>query len=176
MDEKYLELRNRLESSRKLFATQISRVTKESSELRVKYSMATHGKLLDTLPMPDQSTFNFTNGSDGNFLGSAEFDLNRTGTSMGKKGKPRAASARAATSNSHSASSPMLMPMPQQGGYHQNNRSGHDLAHEAWGQRDIPYDVNVHKKTAEMRFIKGMNHNTFAPAVPKISAAEAEQK
>lgn len=175
MDEKYLELRNRLESSRKLFATQMSRVTKESSELRVKYSMATHGKLLDTLPMPDQSTFNFTNGSDGNFLGSADFDMNRTGTSTGKKGKPRAASARAATSNSHSASSPMLMPMSQQG-YNQNNRSGHDLTQDAWGHRDMPYDVNVHKKTAEMRFIKGMNHNTFVPAVPKISAAEAEQK
>lgn len=180
MDEKYLELRNRLESSRKLFATQMSRVTKESTELRVKYSMATHGKLLDTLPMPDQSTFNFTNASDGNFRNSAEYDPTRTGTSTGKRGKPRASSARAATSNSHSASSPaMLMPMSQGGYGHINNshnRSGHDLTQEAWGHRDMPYDINVHKKTAEARFVKGINHNMFTPAVPKISAAEAEQK
>lgn len=194
MDEKYLELRNRLESSRKLFATQMSRVTKESSELRVKYSMATHGKLLDTIPLPDQSTFNFTNGSDGGFRNSAEYDLMRTGTSTGKKGKPRASSARAATStshsnfqnNSHSMSNHALLPVTPHGArenstpksqHNYHSHSGHDLTHEAWGHHDMPHDVMAHKKTANDRFVKGITHNSpFVPKVPAISPAEAADK
>ena len=204
MDDKYMELRNRLESSRKLFATQMSRITKESSELRVKYSMATHGKLLDSLPMPDQGAFNFTGGGfDSTFRGSMESQemMNRTGTSTGPhRGKQRASSARAATSNSHAASNSAMMLMPlsaQSGGreqynpnggitpkHHHGNGHGHghshsaqDLSHEAWGQQDMPYDVGVHKKTAEGRFVKGMTHNTpFATKVPAISPAEAEYK
>lgn len=184
MDEKYLELRNRLESSRKLFATQMSRVTKESSELRVKYSMATHGKLLDTLPLPDQSTFNFTNTSDGGFRNTNDFDLTRTGTSTGKKGgKPRASSARAATTTSHSMSNHALLPVTPHGARDNStpkshhNHSGHDLTHEAWGHHDMPHDITLHKKIANDRFVKGVTHNSpFVSKVPTISPAEAADK
>ncbi len=117
--------------------------------------------------------------------------MNRTGTSSGPhRGKQRASSARAATSNSHetSNSAMMLMPLSAQGGitpkHHHGNAYGHghshsaqDLTHEAWGQQDMPYDVGMHKKTAERRFVKGMTHNTpFATKVPTISPAEAEYK
>ena len=118
MDEKYLELRNRLDTSRKLFSTQMSKVKKESADLRVKYSMATHGKLLDTVPLPSQGDLSGYMMNMEGFRGSMDtaellyqqqymttgnsYGNNGNGGGGGRKGKPRAASARAATSTSQS--------------------------------------------------------------------------
>ena len=52
MDEKYMDLRSKMEVSRDYFATQISKVKKESEELRVKYSLANKGALLDSIRIP----------------------------------------------------------------------------------------------------------------------------
>lgn len=164
MDEKYLELRNRLESSRKLFATQMSKIHKESSELRVKYSMATHGKLLDALPMPSNpNTFSFTGESEG-FRVSMDQGDTRASTS-GKKGKPRAASAHA-TSGSRNAPSPAMTlhhgSSPQDTHFsHGQSFSFQGQAAESWNNTkgDMPYDVSQFKDKAAKLFAQGMTHN-----------------
>lgn len=175
MDEKYLELRNRLESSRKLFSTQMSRVHKESSELRVKYSMATHGKLLDALPMPNQNTFSFTGESEG-FRTSGDQSDPRMSTA-GKKGKPRAASAHASSASrsspamtSHNGSSPHG---------HQRGQSFNfaGQAAESWNPKsDLPYDLAPFKDKASKLFTQGMTHNHQYNHTPVPHYADPEQK
>ncbi|KAJ1408907.1 hypothetical protein B484DRAFT_403390 [Ochromonadaceae sp. CCMP2298] len=50
MDDRYLDLRNRLDTARNTFGTSMTKMSREVSDLRAKYSQATHGKLLDTEP------------------------------------------------------------------------------------------------------------------------------
>lgn len=53
MDEKYLELRSKLDLTRDHLHKQIDKVKKECTDLRKKYTVATGGGLLDKLPMPN---------------------------------------------------------------------------------------------------------------------------
>lgn len=168
MDERYLELRTRLESSRKQFQTQMARIQKESSELRVKYSMATHGKLLDTIPLPSQSDMNLMASGMDPFRGSIDTGelLNMQGS--GKRGgKPRATSAHAATSLSRNFSGNSF-------GFNNTHssspHSGGDNHREAWADGT----GNTQKDKAQRMFAQGIMHNQrFAPS---LSPAEAEAK
>jgi len=59
MDDRYLDLRNRLDTARNTFGTSMTKMSREVSDLRAKYSQATHGKLLDTvhpISSPQDST------------------------------------------------------------------------------------------------------------------------
>lgn len=179
MDEKYLELRNRLEASRKQFSTQMSKIQKESSELRVKYSMATHGKLLDTLPLPNQSHFNNSNtfsftGDSGNCNGEGfrvsgdhHFDPRLSCNTAGGKrgGKPRATSAHAssgkyATSpamSSHFRPGPSPLDTPYTNGQGFNFQGP---SADGWNPKsDLPYDLAPFKDKAAKLFAQGMTHN-----------------
>ncbi|RYH24381.1 hypothetical protein EON65_16800 [archaeon] len=53
MDEKYLELRSKLDLTRDHLHKQIDKVKKECTELRKKYTVATGGGLLDKIQMPN---------------------------------------------------------------------------------------------------------------------------
>jgi hypothetical protein len=170
MDERYLELRNRLESSRKQFMTQMARVTKESSELRVKYSLATHGKLLDTLPLPSQYELSLINGAEA-FRGSMDTAelLHRSGT--GKGGKPRAKSARAALSSSSRHARPASPGSP--GGQELNrNASGLSWNDHTLGQEQ---GTTPYRDHAQQMFVNGITHNQRF-AVPTLSTTEIEAK
>lgn len=75
MDEKYLELRSKLDVTRSQFQEIIKRVGKENKELRVKYSAANNGALLDQVRLDKQSllALNAQNGlSSGSIVQSTK--------------------------------------------------------------------------------------------------------
>lgn len=172
MDEKYLELRNRLDTSRKQFGTQMDKIAKECSQLRLKYSMATHGKLLDTIPI-----------SNGNW-DSGDLDGSRPKTSSGHGKKPRAKSARAALSHSHSMN-PIMRT-------HTNDSSGGEprygysdtlsratspkrktiLEMSSNAKEDIPYDVGQYQDEASNMFLAGLTRNHQFQLHPDPEVAE----
>jgi hypothetical protein len=55
MDEKYLELRSKLDFARNFFSGTIKKLKIESQELRVKYAHATGGLFLDQVKLPSKS-------------------------------------------------------------------------------------------------------------------------
>lgn len=175
MDERYLELRSRLESSRKMFMTQMARITKESSELRVKYSMATHGKQLDTVQLPSHD-MSFTGEGFRGSMETAEL-LHHSRASTGKGGKPRAKSARAALSSS----SHHQQHQHQQQDYMRpgspGSPGGRQSMIQAW-QHDYPHGqdgITPHRNRAQQMFVDGITRNQkFAP--PTMSPAEVEAK
>ena len=73
MDEKYLELRTKLDFARENSEKRIKKADKTASDLRVKFALLGHSGSLDAMPMPNQSiagsqTFDGT-GSLGSFDG-----------------------------------------------------------------------------------------------------------
>ena len=71
MDEKYLDLRCKLDQNRAILQKEINKVKKESDNLRLKYSVATNGQMLDNVSLKNynqqmqmqQQMFFGTNGS-----------------------------------------------------------------------------------------------------------------
>ncbi len=57
MDEKYLELRAKLDFARNFFSTTIKKIKIESQELRIKYAHASGGVLLDHVKIPKTTSF-----------------------------------------------------------------------------------------------------------------------
>ena len=49
MDEKFLDMRSKMDMTRGLFQAEVDRVKKKCADLRLKYSMATGGGLLDSV-------------------------------------------------------------------------------------------------------------------------------
>ena len=58
MDEKYLELRTKLDYTRDTGAKKIKKAQKMASELRVKFALAGNSTLLDHMPLPQSSMAN----------------------------------------------------------------------------------------------------------------------
>ena len=56
MDEKYLELRTKLDYAREVAAKKVRTAQKTASDLRVKFALAGNQKLLDHMPLPDINT------------------------------------------------------------------------------------------------------------------------
>ena len=70
MDEKYLELRTKLDYARESGMKKVQKAEKIARELRMKYALAGGNTLLDKIGLPDI----FTNGSTGrNFIDSSFF-------------------------------------------------------------------------------------------------------
>lgn len=65
MDEKYLELRAKLDVSRDFFATTVKKYRKESDELRLKYARANQGQLLDHVKLPKTNSSQNMTAQDG---------------------------------------------------------------------------------------------------------------
>mmetsp|Transcript_15831 Transcript_15831/g.23828 ORF Transcript_15831/g.23828 Transcript_15831/m.23828 type:complete len:415 (+) Transcript_15831:120-1364(+) len=53
MDEKYLELRTKLDYAREVAAKKVRHAQKTASDLRVKFALAGNSKLLDQVPLPE---------------------------------------------------------------------------------------------------------------------------
>jgi hypothetical protein len=66
MDEKYLELRTKLDYTRDAGAKKIKKAQKMSSELRVKFALAGNSTLLDHMPMPSNANSNSNSNSMAN--------------------------------------------------------------------------------------------------------------
>jgi hypothetical protein len=64
MDEKYLELRTKLDYARDSSERRIRKAEKAASDLRVKFALLGNTKSLDSLPMPATS---YTSGVEGGF-------------------------------------------------------------------------------------------------------------
>lgn len=65
MDEKYLELRTKLDYAREVASKKVRNAQKTASELRVKFALAGNQKLLDHMPLPDIGTGDYgLTGSD----------------------------------------------------------------------------------------------------------------
>lgn len=56
MDEKFLELRSKMDNSRAIYIKETSKLKKNFSELRLKYALTHHGELLDAVRLPRSST------------------------------------------------------------------------------------------------------------------------
>lgn len=69
MDEKYLELRAKLDISREYFAATVKKYRKESEDLRMKFARANQGQLLDhaKIPKSNSSSSNNLKQSYGTF-------------------------------------------------------------------------------------------------------------
>ncbi len=75
MDEKYLELRNKLDYARYVSGKKIKKAEKTASELRVKYAMLGSVVPLDSLPMPSSSSMSYHSGNyDGMSVGTFSHD------------------------------------------------------------------------------------------------------
>lgn len=66
MDEKYLELRTKLDYAREVASKKVRQAQKTASDLRVKFALAGHTKLLDHMPLPDI-------GASGDYSGGEDF-------------------------------------------------------------------------------------------------------
>lgn len=98
MDEKYLELRSKLDVTRSQFQEIIKRVAKENKELRVKYAAANNGALLDQVRLDKQSllALNQQNGlSSGSLVQSSKLqkfgmdDMENTNQPMSDMNSPK---------------------------------------------------------------------------------------
>jgi hypothetical protein len=93
MDEKYLELRTKLDYAREVASKKVRSAQKTASELRVKFALAGNQKLLDHMPLPDigaSGDYGMTGGSDFSRSMPAMGTLNTTqGTSSagGSRGR-----------------------------------------------------------------------------------------
>ena len=56
MDEKFLELRSKMDASRSMYMKETSKLKKNFSELRLKYALTHNGELLDSVRLPRSST------------------------------------------------------------------------------------------------------------------------
>lgn len=65
MDEKYLNMRSKMDVAREYFQTQIGKVKKESETLRMKYSFAHKGNLLDLVRVPVEYVNTYNTNSNG---------------------------------------------------------------------------------------------------------------
>lgn len=78
MDEKYLELRSKLDYARVMSQKKIKKAEKVAADLRVKFIMATGGNpnlMLDTAPMSATNSINGGGGGGGGY-GTGEYDPN----------------------------------------------------------------------------------------------------
>lgn len=76
MDEKYLELRTKLDYTRDAGAKKIKKAQKMASELRVKFALAGNSTLLDHIPMPSGSMANTAPAGGLRQNNSDSFDYN----------------------------------------------------------------------------------------------------
>lgn len=53
MDEKFLDLRAKLDTSRSIYTKETRKIRKDFSDLRLKYALAHHGQLLDSVRIPE---------------------------------------------------------------------------------------------------------------------------
>lgn len=74
MDEKYLELRTKLDYTRDAGAKKIKKAQKMASELRVKFALAGNSTLLDHMPMPSNSLANTAPAGGVRYDNSDAFD------------------------------------------------------------------------------------------------------
>lgn len=96
MDEKYLDLRCKLDTNRSILQREINKVKKESDNLRLKYSVATNGQMLDNVSLKSynqqmqmqQQLFFGTNGGSTSFesAGYGFPAMNNTFSSTGGNG------------------------------------------------------------------------------------------
>ena len=56
MDEKFMELRSKMDTSRAIYMKETNKLKKNFSELRLKYALTHHGELLDSVRLPRSST------------------------------------------------------------------------------------------------------------------------
>jgi hypothetical protein len=91
MDEKYLELRTKLDYAREVAGKKVRNAQKVASDLRVKFALAGNQKLLDHIPLPDiQDTNSFGNSYDMSFESSSAPTLDsRGGTGKKKTGNKK---------------------------------------------------------------------------------------
>lgn len=69
MDTKYLELKQKLDAYREQFNRETRKMKKEFHDLRIKYSFANNGKILDAVKIPNKyNEDNFTNFNDSDVL------------------------------------------------------------------------------------------------------------
>jgi len=86
MDEKYLELRNRLDTARTQFGTQMAKISKTNADLRTKFSAMTGGKLLDTIDLEHTRSFESAMSNGKMRAASASSSRPRTAGGRGAKG------------------------------------------------------------------------------------------
>jgi hypothetical protein len=72
MDEKYLELRTKLDYAREVAAKKVKIAQKTASDLRVKFALAGNTKLLDHIPLPD---INSTTAGTGGGMGTGDYTM-----------------------------------------------------------------------------------------------------
>lgn len=81
MDEKYLELRTKLDYAREVAGKKVRNAQKVASDLRVKFALAGNQKLLDHMPLPDLHDMSI----DGNFESSQSLQSLDSRSSTGRK-------------------------------------------------------------------------------------------
>jgi len=64
MDEKYLELRTKLDYAREVAHKKVRNAQKTASDLRVKFALAGNQKLLDHIPLPNLDDMNYDSNFD----------------------------------------------------------------------------------------------------------------
>ena len=99
MDEKYLELRTKLDYAREVAGKKVRNAQKVASDLRVKFALAGNQKLLDHIPLPDiQDATSYGNSYEMGFEASQSLDSRGTG---GKKKGKKTPKKKAAKTNNH---------------------------------------------------------------------------
>jgi hypothetical protein len=68
MDEKYLELRTKLDYAREVASKKVKIAQKTASDLRVKFALAGNTKLLDHIPLPDINSTSIPLGGTGDYF------------------------------------------------------------------------------------------------------------
>jgi hypothetical protein len=103
MDEKYLELRTKLDWARELGTKKVKRAEKTAADLRMKFALSGNSTLLDNMPLPDiynpnnsQMTFDDQNSWVSGMMSNSNFQTN---LSAGKiPGKQRVQTSKSTTS------------------------------------------------------------------------------
>ncbi len=94
MDEKYLELRGKLDWARESGERRVKVAEKSAADLRLKFALSGQGGSLDRLPLPDIYSFNMNEGDTSTFGpmasirsegGGIRLDMNSKGSVKSKK-------------------------------------------------------------------------------------------
>jgi hypothetical protein len=81
MDEKYMELRTKLDYARELGVKKIKKAEKIASDLRIKFALTNGSAILDAIPLPTENSYGSWNGGGGMMM--SPMDHNNGGNNGG---------------------------------------------------------------------------------------------
>jgi hypothetical protein len=108
MDEKYFELREKLELNRKRSAMETEKMKKECSTLRTKFALATGKANLDTIRLPNQGHHGFS-GDSAEMDGEGGWGSGHIHSSSGARPSTAPASRMKQTKSKQRAHSPSIL-------------------------------------------------------------------